>query len=173
MAKQNGKSMVDREFAIEQKRLERSQRIKQRIVWFDQRIAAGVKMTANARVAFAAQTLRDQIVVNIGKPVKKYRVHIRGKTKGGGKSRSATRVDPSSRSKPGEFPRVDTSRLLKDIFWDKVGDGSKAIVGTTLDYGLILEVFMDRSFILRTYEEMKGELAKILGTDAGGRFRVP
>lgn len=152
-----------REAMLEAKREERRVKITQRIDWYDARLTAGVKQTAKQRVGFAAQTLRDAIVVNIAKPVHK-RKSLRG--------RRRTVVEPSSRSKPGEFPRADTTRLMKDIFWEKIGDGTRARVGTTLDYGLFLELFMDRSFILRTFNELKTKLGKILGTDLGGTFKV-
>ena len=158
------KAVIDHEA----KRLERAGKIKMRIQWFDQQLTAGVNKTVKQRVAFAAQTLRDTIVVNISKPVRKIKQSRKGK--GTGKRTSKTVVDPTSRSKPGEFPKADTTRLRKDIFWESTHGGQRAIVGTTLDYGLILELYRDRSFILRTFNDLRPELSKILGTDAGGKF---
>ena len=135
------------------------------IQWFDQQLMQGVEMTTRKRVSFAAQWLRDRIVINISRPVRKIR---------GGKSKSGktkTQVDRESRSKPGEFPKADTTRLMKDVFWQKTHGGSTAQVGVTLDYGLYLEVFMDRSFILKTFNQEHAMLSKILGTDAKVKFR--
>ena len=70
-------------------------------------------------------------------------------------------MDPGSRSKPGEFPKADTTRLMKDIFW-RMESKTSAIVGTTLDYGLFLETRMDRSFLRRTYREQLPVIRKIL-----------
>jgi len=153
------------------KRAERAGRVNTRIEWFDAQLTAGVKKTAKQRVAFAAQTLRDAIVVNISTPVRKIagsapKDKKTGQFQKGGKSR----VDPSSRSKPGEFPHAETTRLRKDIFWQSTHGGNGAIVGTTLDYGLILELYRDRSFILRTFNQLRPKLSKVLGTDAGGKF---
>lgn len=124
-------------------------------------LKAGVKKTMAARVKFAAQSLRDRVVANISRPVRKKR----------GPISKRVQVDRKSRSKPGEFPRADTTRLMKDIFWRTSMSDSRAQVGTTLDYGLFLEAFMDRSFLVRTFNEMKPELKRILGTNYKVRFR--
>ena len=145
--------MASGKYNSEAARLARGARANTRIEWFGDRIASGVKTTMRARVLFAGQAVRDQIVINISRPVKK---------------KSATQV--SDRSKPGEFPKADTTRLMKDIFY-KVIAGTKVQVGTSLDYGLFLEVFMDRSYILRTFNEMKPQLERILGTNYKVRFR--
>jgi hypothetical protein len=73
-----------------------------------------------------------------------------------------TVVDPNSRSKPGEFPRADTTRLMKDIF--HVHDPSVPVsrIGTTLKYGLLLEVKLNRSFLRRTLMEMRAQVLLIL-----------
>jgi hypothetical protein len=163
MVKKPPKPMIDHEA----KRQERAAKVTTRIQWFDDQLTAGVEKTGRQRVAFAAQMLRDAIVINISKPVKKIKQSRRGKD---GKRSSKTVVDPKSRSKPGEFPKADTTRLRKDIFWEKTKGGNGAIVGTTLDYGLILELYRDRSFILRTFNKLRPQLSKILGTDAGGKF---
>ena len=95
----------------------------------------------------AAQLLRDRIVVNISIPV--------------GKEVRNGRTVVTERSKPDEFPRVETARLMRDIGWDMIGH-TEAAVYTTLDYGLYLEMRMNRSFLRRTHNEQLPMLRKIL-----------
>lgn len=118
-----------------------------RLDWLGERVEKNINMGMDARVRLAAQLLRDRVVVNISRPVTKL---------GGG------RVDPGSRSKPGEFPKADTTRLMKDIFWESRGE-REAIVGTTLDYGAVLELGrLKRSFLQRTLREEQGRIRRIL-----------
>lgn len=148
---------ADWESRMNKARAARQVRFNTRLEWLGQQVHAGIKMTVRQRVIVATQLLRDQVVINISKPVRKI----------AGGSRGRTRVDPTSRSKPGEFPRADTTRLMKDVFSDvREEPGSGKIVGRvaiTLDYGLVLETLMDRSFLVRTLNEMRGKLAKTLG----------
>jgi hypothetical protein len=122
------------------------------IQWFGDQVQRNITVGMRSRTRLAAQLLRDRVVVNISRPVTKI------KSKSG-----RTRVDPASRSKPGEFPKADTTRLMKDIYWESRGD-LVAIVGTTLDYGLWLETRMDRSFLRRTLREQQNMIRRILVT---------
>lgn len=70
------------------------------------------------------------------------------------------------RSKPGEFPRADTTTLMKSIFGEvrKLGGGSyNCYVGTPVWYGVRLELKMNRSFLRRTLREEIGSLKAIMG----------
>jgi hypothetical protein len=136
----------------------RQARTKARIEWYGQRVANNVNIAMSARVRLAAQLLRDKTVANISRPVTKVRRKI---TRGPNKGKTLTRVVPESRSKPGEFPKADTTRLMKDIFHDMRGK-LVAIVGTTLDYGAVLETSMNRSFLRRTLNEQWGRLRSVL-----------
>ena len=128
-----------------------------KIEWFGDVVKRDLGKSMRGRVMIACQLLRDRIVVNLAKPVVKV------------KSRNGrTRVDPASRSKPGEFPRADTTRLMKDIFWDMQSD-TVGRVGTTLDYGLVLETRMDRSFLVRTLKEMSPRIRSILVAPIKGK----
>lgn len=147
----------------------RRARVQARVEWFGEKVRNNIRIGMGTRIRLAAQLLRDKTVVNISRPVTKIR--------GGGKRRGAggrfvkgrkTRVDPASRSKPGEFPKADTTRLLKDIFFDVNTKTLRAIVGTTLDYGLWLETRMNRSFLRRTLREMHPKLTRILTQGRGG-----
>jgi len=134
----------------------RRQRFDIRLQWFGDRVAQNVQIGMRTRLRIAAQMLRDAVVINLSTPVHKRR---------GRRSRRIV-VDPSSRSKPGEFPRADTTRLMKDIYFETEVD--RAIVGTTLDYGLVLEVRRNRSFLRRTLNELAPTINRILTTGAGG-----
>lgn len=121
----------------------------------------GAKMTMETRLKLVGQLLRDRIVINIAIPVTKYQ-------------NSRGTISVTDRSKPGEYPRADTTRLMKDIFWKLMDNGKEVRVGTTLDYGLRLELFMDRSFLLRTFREVQYVLANTLtkGQGASVQFQV-
>lgn len=88
-------------------------------------------------------------------------------TAGAGKSKyRKTVVDPESRSKPGEFPRADTTLLLKSIFLEGpewTGETTvECRVGMPLDYGVRLELQMQRSFLVRTLNEEWGQLQHVI-----------
>jgi hypothetical protein len=123
-----------------------------RIEWFVDQVANKVAMSMRQRVALVTQMLKDRVVRNISTPV------IKGTGPRGGRV-------VTGRSSPGEFPHAETTQLLKTIFQDVretrpgVIDG---YVGTPLDYGLILETKMDRSFLVRTLNEMKPTIQRIL-----------
>lgn len=111
--------------------------------WFDRQVARNIRIGMTTRLKIAAQMLRDRVVVNISRPV--------------GRDGLVVTV----RSQPGEFPRLETGRLQKDIFWELDGKLS-AVVGTTLDYGLVLETQMNRSFLRRTFRQMQPSIRRIL-----------
>ena len=143
-----------------------------RVRWLGDRVRRNVRMGMVQRLKVTAQLLRDRVVINISIPVVKLKrkVTFTDPTTGRTRTRTKTVVDRNSRSKPGEFPRADTTRLMKDIFWDLDERLGRARVGTTLDYGLRLEIRMQRSFLRRTLLESQRQLAVILVTDAGGRL---
>jgi len=137
----------------------REQRFATRMVWLGQQFEQGFNMTMRARIRLSAQVVRDKCVINLSVPVRKYRSPRTGRTV----------VDPTSRSNRGEFPRADTTRLMKDVYYEVTDrDGMRAIIGTTLDYGLILETVMDRSFLRRTLDEMQPTVRNILTRGRGG-----
>lgn len=107
-----------------------------RLIWFGREVQGSIRDSMKARLAIAGATLRDAVLVNISEPV----------------GRSGGRV--TERSKPGEFPRAELGKLRQSIFLD-LTTKDEAVVGTTLDYGLILEtsVRLDRSYLVRTLNE--------------------
>jgi hypothetical protein len=122
-----------------------------RVKSYRKEVEKDIRLTMTQRLKLAGQITRDQIVRNISRPVRKYK----------GPRSGRIQVDPASRSKPGEFPKADTTRLRKDIFWELRGKET-VIVGTTLDYGAILETRMDRSFLRRTVRESERMITNML-----------
>lgn len=113
-------------------------------------------MTMEQRLRLAVDHVRNKVVRNISRPVTKTRVTLPG----GG---SYTRV--TNRSKPGEFPKADTTLLMKSIFGsvEQTGDMQyNGYVGMPLMYGLILEVRMNRSFLVRTLNDERATITRLL-----------
>lgn len=99
------------------------------------------------RVTLATEWLKSEIINNISDPVIKATGTVTG------------------RSRRGEFPKVDTTMLLKSIFSgvEETSLGSwDGYVGTPLDYGLELEQDMDRSYLERTFRENSSRVSDIL-----------
>lgn len=72
------------------------------------------------------------------------------------------KVGPIVRSKPGEPPRKQTG-LLHDSITHEVDDRALvARVGTNRFYGKILETKLDRVFLQRAVDDMKGRVNEIL-----------
>lgn len=122
--------------------------------WFADNVIDTVQMTMKDRVNLATDFIRNKVVMNISKAV------VVGKNKFG-------RRKVIERSKPGEFPRADTTALMKSIFTglDLVEHGVwQGFVGTPLDYGYILETSerLNRSFLKRTLDEERATVIRIL-----------
>lgn len=108
--------------------------------WFIKEVHQAISLTLKQRTVLGTEYLKDQMVKNLSVAVdrdKSGRVTVR--------------------SKPGEFPRAETTQLLKTIFTDyehaEDGSYSEGYVGSPLDYSLILETQMNRSFFVRTLDE--------------------
>lgn len=133
----------------------RSQRLSAlntRLIWFGEQVKKGLNITMRTRLGVAGKILQDMVVANISIPV----VKVKGSRSG--------RLQVIERSKPGEFPRLDISRLQKDIFWRYATFGNEVQVGTTLDYGAILETSqgLKRGFLRRTLNENLPTFRKFL-----------
>ena len=126
------------------------------IDWEGAKVVTHIQNGMTARTRWVAQYLVKKVEKNISVPVVKVGAirDARGRFR-------RRKVDPNSRSKPGEFPRRDTGRLRKDIFWKMVGP-DEAQIGTTLDYGLILELYRDRSFLRRTMDEERNVVRRVM-----------
>lgn len=118
-----------------------------RVIWFIDNVTDKVNLTMKQRVSIATSMLHSKIVKNVSRSV----------------GRSGGKV--TARSKKGEFPRADTTQLMKTLFWDVKRIGKRAtegFVGTPLDYAVILELHRDRSFLVRTLNEERPMLKRIL-----------
>ena len=122
-----------------------------KIDWFIDEVSGKVAMTMQQRVKLATDLVREKVVRNIGTAVTK--------TTGPRGGRVVT-----GRSKPGEFPHADTVQLKKTIFGHvrTFRGGAEGFIGTPLDYGVILETRMNRSFLKRTLDEQRPRVMKIL-----------
>lgn len=109
-----------------------------------------IKLRMGDRVSIATELVRNQVVKNISRPVTKTKV------KG--------RIVVTDRSKPGEFPKADSTNLRKTIFGHVIVEEKRATgyVGTPVDYGVILELERNRSFLVRTLNEQRALVMKIL-----------
>lgn len=122
--------------------------------WFIREVSDKISMSMKQRTQLAAEFLKSKVVKNISRPV----------TKGHGPRGGRLITD---RSKPGEYPKADTTQLMKSIFSD-VRETKKGrwdgYVGTPLDYGAILELSqrLDRSYIRRTLDEERDNIKRIL-----------
>lgn len=141
--------------AVQEARLRRRRNLAAktaRTQWFIDNVTNTVHMDGRQRLALATAYVKDKVVLNLSKPV------IKGQGVRGG-------LVVTNRSKPGEFPRADTTQLMKTIFSEirKVAAGKyEGYVGTPLDYGAILELYMNRSFLIRTLREELAVVRKIL-----------
>jgi len=124
---------------------------KARIEWFIDQVSSKIKMTMRQRVTLATDMVLQEMIRNVSVPV----VKVQG-ARGG--------IVVTERSSPGEYPRADTTQLMKTLF--KVikedQDGVTGYIGTPLDYGVILETRMNRSFLTRTLRENQRTVKKIL-----------
>ena len=151
-------------------RQRRMVRFNTRLEWFGNRVRNNVRIGMVARLKATGQLLRDAIVINISIPVEFYFRIWKTTDPDTGRQRTVRQKVVTKRSKKGEYPRADTTRLMKDIFWEIHEEHSLVRVGTTLDYGLWLEttVPLQRSFIRRTLFERISQLGVILASPGGG-----
>ena len=122
-----------------------------KVIWYGDDVLKKIGKNMRKRLYLASELVRKQTQRNLSKSVLKYK----------GINSKRTQVLPESRSKPGEFPRAETSNLRRDIFNEVISD-TQAVVGTRLDYGLILETKMNRSFLRRTLQETQSQVTRIL-----------
>ena len=142
------------------------------IEWFIKEVSDTVRISMRRRIRIATALVQDRVVRNIGRPVTKEQRTRKRDTKRGKAGSSYTHVVPSSRSKPGEYPKADTVQLQKSIFSGvrEVGKGNwEGFVGTPLHYGFILETKMNRKFLTRTLNELRPQIHKLLGGPITGR----
>lgn len=124
--------------------------------WYIDNVVSQITMTLRQRCTLATEWLRNKVVKNISIPVVKEVVD----------TSAGRRTIVTERSKPGEFPRADTTLLRKTIIGvvhePITNKQFECYVGTPIDYGVRLELHMDRSFLLRTFNEELPRIRKIL-----------
>lgn len=122
-----------------------------RFQWKDKEVTSKIRMTMGQRVSTATAYLLTQVKRNISEAV------TVGKGPRGGRV-------VTDRSVPGEFPHAEYAQLLRTTFSDVREERgvTEGYVGTPLDYGLILETRMDRSFLVRTLNEEREAIESIL-----------
>jgi len=140
--------------AARQRRMARAGAGEVRIEWFIKNVCKTVAIAMRQRVAIATHLLKDRVVRNISTPV------LKGIGPRGGRV-------VTGRSVAGEFPHAETTQLMKTIF-EEIQETSPGVfdgfVGTPLEYGLILETRLNRSFLVRTlYESMDDIRAMLSG----------
>ena len=132
----------------------RKQRGDTRMKWFGEKVARNINIGMSDRLRIAGQLLRDMTVKNISRPVTKTPGAQAGKRRdtSGRLTGQKTFTKVTNRSKRGEFPKAETTLLMKTVFFEMRSPLS-VIVGTPLKYGLILETRMNRSFLVRTHRQ--------------------
>ena len=122
------------------------------IEWYIKEVSNKITMTLEQRMRIAVEYLRSKTVKNISIPV------VMGVGPLGGKV-------VIERSKPGEYPRAETTMLMKTLFGEVVKNVNGSIsgyVGTPMHYAIPLELELDRSFLLRTFVEEKSRITRLL-----------
>lgn len=164
MASSNRTYTSARLAAIEEAYLRRATRAVEReakIEWMIENVLKTVRRSLKTRIKLAVEFVRERTVRNLSVPVAK---EITSFTKNG---TNYSQVTVTERSSPGEFPRADTTMLMKTIFSDvrEISESRyEGYVGTPLDYGLILETnkSLRRSFLTRTLKEENLRIRSIL-----------
>lgn len=117
------------------------------VKWHGEIVRRSLQLNVQQRLLVVGTLLRGQVAQNISIPVVK-------------QSGARGRLVVTERSKPGEFPRAETRDLSKGIFLEELP--SEVRIGTLFDYGVILELKMDRSFLVRTLNEKTVDIIKIM-----------
>ena len=138
-----------------QRRVARASQKEAQIEWFIDEVSDVINKTMKQRVRLATELVRSKVVINISRPVTKIT------------SQSGRVIRVINRSVKGEFPKAETTQLMKTIFGDVVDMGNgitDGYIGTPLDYGFRLETSraLDRSFLKRTFYEERSKVIKIL-----------
>ncbi len=120
--------------------------------WHTSKVQRALGTGMRKRLAVAAAVVQSAVVKNISQPV----------TKGSGPRGGQVILN---RSRAGQYPKADTTQLLKSVFSgvDKDVKGDEiGFVGIPLHYGLILETRMDRLLLVASMLEKASEIRQIL-----------
>lgn len=133
------------------RRLSRADFESKRSEWFVKQVEEKVNLTLYQRTVLATEHVRAKVVTNISRPVTKTVI--------------GNKTVVTDRSVPGEFPKADTTNLMKTIFSQVTNRGKGVVdgyIGTPVDYGVILELYRDRSFLKRTLNEELETVKRII-----------
>lgn len=118
--------------------------------WFIKEVSDHVNITMRQRMGIVTGFLKNKTILNIKKPV----------------TRIAGIV---IRSVEGEFPRADTTQLMRTLISEVVTVSPGIVdgfVGSPLDYSIILEQRLDRKFLSKTlFEELQNVKKILVGTE--------
>jgi len=120
------------------------------IQWNGDRVEGVIYKDMSEKMGKAVKMIRFRTVKNITKRVVLYR----------------SPGSPVSRSKPGMYPYFDTGKLAHSILGlvKEYKHGSwEGYVYTNVDYSLYLERDLDRSFLVRTFNENYDALRRLFG----------
>ena len=133
------------------RRVARERGIQIKTEWFIDKVLEDINTSNARRVRIATAYVKTRVIQNISEPV----VKTTG-PKGG--------LVVTGRSKPGEYPRADYALLMNTIFSHvkKTALGYEGYVGTPLDYGMILELRLNRSFLMKTLQEERETIFRII-----------
>lgn len=151
--------------SAERRRIGRALRDNERTEWFIDGVMQTVNLTMKVRTKIATEFLKTKVVYNISRPVTKVLSSVSGVSPLTGRRRTRYFTRISNRSRSGEYPKADTTLLMKSIFAEvreaepNVYDG---YVGTPVEYAVPLEMTMNRSFLKRTLIEEKPRIIRIL-----------
>ncbi len=134
-----------------------------RIVWKIEEVKKKVRFSLGQRVRLATGLVFQSTLLNISKSVGRGKITVPGTGRGTGK-RKRTKTIVTERSKPGEFPRADTTILMTSLFMGVVKEKTRTwgYIATPQDYGLILEIKLNRSFLVRTLRAHDHTIRRIL-----------
>ena len=127
--------------------------------WFIKEVSDKIHLHMHQRVRLATELIKERVVRNISIPV----VRAQGRSRIG----QFTRLRVVQRSKPGEYPRAETTRLMKSIksrVKETMPGMTDGFVYTELGYGRVLEESerLRRHYLRRTLHENAGLLRRIL-----------
>lgn len=118
------------------------------------------------RMKLLGDHLQNAHMRALSSPVSKSRKKRRRTTSRGTKGSSYTYADPTSRSRPGQYPKLETGNLRDNTFNDVKVDAAGIVLkfGTTVKYGERLETKMDRKGLRSTMLAHVPDIRKILLT---------
>ena len=120
-------------------------------------VANAVDLTVKKRMRLATEWLKNKVVLNLSVPVVKQVVTTRS---------GAKKTIVTERSKPGEFPRADTTVGMKTIIAEVKQEGTAidGYVGTPIDYMVTLELSkrLNRKWLVRTFLEERKNIRRML-----------